>query len=337
MNPAQAPPHEAGFVRRLLIALVRTVCRFPRFVLALSAVLCVLSLYAACFHLQYQTQRSDLISPRKECQQRWHDYVKEFGDDDDIVVVVKGSQRADMIAALEQVAERVRRQPAQFDRLFYKADLRALHDRALLMLPLDEIKTIRHNLDDMKELLAASSADPKSLFYPWRRLTLSSLLIRAGDSLPEGQPLSAEDVQFFTQLLAVTRAAGSYLDDPKQYSNPWGSLMASHPAGQQDLLAEPQYFFSGDGRPGLPAGPAGQGEGLVHRRPQERRGDARPSSPTPAPTYPGLEFGLTGLPVLETDEMAAAQHDTRTGVVAGHRRRDLAVPAGLPRRRTIRC
>ena len=207
---------------------------------------CALSLYAAIFHLQYHTQRSDLISPRKECQQRWHDYIKEFGDDDDIVVVVKGSERTRMIEALEQVAAQIRQQPTLFDRLFYKADLRALHDRALMMLPLDQIRTIQHNLGgDMHELL--SDTDPTKFTSPWRRLSLLSLLIRAGDSLPEGQPLSPQDVQFFTQLKAVTRAAGAYLDDPGKYRNPWSSLMASEPAGQQDLLAEPQYFFSGSG------------------------------------------------------------------------------------------
>jgi len=311
MNPAQAPPHDAGFVRRVLVALVRTVCRFPRVVLAASAAMCALSLYAAFFHLQYHTQRSDLISPRKECQQRWHNYIKEFGDDDDIVVVVKGADRASMIAALEQVAGRVREQPALFDRLFYKADLRALHDRALLMLPIDQIQTIRHNLGDMKELLTTTALSPDSLFYPWRRLTLSSLLIRAGDSLPEGQALSPEDIQFFTQLLAVTRAAGSYLDDPKQYSNPWGSLMASHPAGQQDLLMEPQYFFSGSG-----------GLAFLLARPIKEKGSftaalksvesMRGIVAEARSANPGLEFGLTGMPVLETDEMAAAQRDTQT-------------------------
>ena len=311
MNPAQAPPHEAGFVRRLLVALVGTVCRFPRSVLALSAALCAVSLYAAFFHLQYRTQRGDLISPRKECQRRWHNYVKEFGDDDDIVVVVKGSDRDAMIAALEQVADRVRQKPGLFDRLFYKADLRALHDRALMMLPADQIRTIRHNLDDMKELLGSTTADPKSLFYPWRRLTLSSLLIRAGDSLPDGGALGPEDVQFFTQLLAVTRAAGSYLDDPGRYGNPWGSLMAPQPAAQQDLLNEPQYFFSGSG-----------GLAFLLVRPVKEQGsftaalkgvDAmRGIVEEERASFPGMDFGLTGMPVLETDEMAAAQRDTQT-------------------------
>jgi uncharacterized protein len=309
MNPAMAPPHEAGFVPRLLIALVRTVCRFPRVVLALSAGLCALSLYAALFHLQYHTQRSDLISPRKECQQRWRNYIQEFGDDDDIVVVVKGSDRARMIAALEQVADRVRSQPNLFDRLFYKADLRTLHDRALLMLPLEEIQKIHHNLDgDMAELLTES--DPHGFLYPWRRLSLSSLLVKGGDSLPTGQTLSPDDVQFFTQLRAVTRAAGAYLDDPKQYGNPWGSLMATRPAGQEDLLAEPQYFFSGTG-----------GLAFLLVRPVKEKGsftaalrsvEAMRGVVAEARTsFPGMEIGLTGMPVLETDEMAAAQRDTQ--------------------------
>ncbi len=309
MKKAPAPPHEAGFVCRLLIALVRTVCRYPFAVLTLSAALCALSLYAAIFHLQYHTQRSDLISPRKVCQQRWHDYIKEFGDDDDIVVVVKGAERARMVEALEQVAGRISKQPSLFDRLFYKADLRALHDRALMMLPLDQIRTIQKNLGgDMHELL--SDADPTQFTSPWRRLSLLSLLIRAGDSLPEGQPLSADDVQFFTQLRAVTRAAGSYLDDSGSYSNPWSSLMASEPAGQQDLLAEPQYFFSGSG-----------GLAFLLVRPIKEKGsftaalksvDAMHGIVAGARTsFPDLQFGLTGMPVLETDEMAAAQRDTQ--------------------------
>ena len=309
MNPAQAPPHPAGFVRRGLIALVRTVCRFPRTVLALSAALCALSLYAAFFHLEYHTQRSDLISPRKECQQRWRNYVGEFGDDDDIVAVVRGADRARMIAALEQVADRVRRQPALFDRLFYKADLCSLHDRALLMLPQEEIEKIRHNLGgDMTPLL--TGADPNSPQSGWRWLTLSSLLLKGESTLPVGRSCTADEVQFYTQLLAVARAAGAYLDDPSRYSNPWGSLMSTRPAGQEDLLAEPQYFFSGSG-----------GLAFLLVRPKKEQGSftaalksveaMRGIVAEARSSFPGLELGLTGMPVLETDEMAAAQRDTQ--------------------------
>ncbi|HVS38738.1 MAG TPA: MMPL family transporter [Gemmataceae bacterium] len=309
MNPAQAPPHEAGLIRRGLLALVGAVCRFPRTVLALSAVLCAASLYGAIFHLQYRTQRDDLISPRKECQQRWRNYIQEFGDDDDIVAVVRGADRGRMIAALERIADRVRAQPALFDRLFYKADLRGLHDRALLMLPLAEIEKIRRNLNGDMSPLLTTNVDPNNYFYPWRRLTLLSLLIKGRNTLPDGRALDPDEVQFYAQLRAVARTAVAYLDDPHSYSNPW-SQMGGGPAGQEEQLTEPQYFFSGAG-----------GLAFLLARPKKEQGSFTAALKSVAAmrgvvadvrtTFPDLEFGLTGMPVLETDEMASAQRDTQ--------------------------
>src|SRR5262245_40484571 len=171
MNPAQVSAKEAAPVRRLLVALVSTVCHFPRTVLAVSLALCVLSLVAAATRLQYHTQRNDLISADKDYQQRWRRYLDEFGDDDDIVVVVRGSDRARMNAALEQMAARVREKPELFDRLFYKADLRHLRDRALLLLPDDELDAIHQHLSSpqMSMLLRVSAL--------WRSVGLEGMLL----------------------------------------------------------------------------------------------------------------------------------------------------------------
>src|SRR5262249_31941417 len=84
--------------------------------------------------------------------------------------------------------------------------------------------------------------------------------------------------------------------------------------GQQDLLAEPQYFFSADD-------PQRGTLAFLLVRPIKESGSftaaLRPVSAmrdyvaTLRRSWPDLEFGLTGMPVLETDEMAAADHDTR--------------------------
>src|SRR5947209_18469026 len=142
----QLPRREPTPVRRFLVLLVDAVCRCPRFVLALSLGLCLLSAYAAATRLQYHTSRSDLLSPRKDYQQRWKKYLAEFGDDDDVVAVVKGRDRTRMRQALELLADRVRDRPDLFDRLFYKVDLRGLRDRALLFLTPREIREIAANL-----------------------------------------------------------------------------------------------------------------------------------------------------------------------------------------------
>jgi hopanoid biosynthesis associated RND transporter like protein HpnN len=305
MNPESPPSPETALVPQLLVRLVSAVCRVPRLVLAVSLLACVASLYVAATRLEYHTQRTDLISPQKDYQQRWKKYLAEFGDDDDIVVVVQGEDRARMQQALDALAGRVAAQPQLFDRLFYKVNLQSLRDRALLFLPVPEIESIRDNLRSMGLLLNLGQLG-------WRQLSLHSLLGEAQGrirAMSPGQELSASDEQFFGQLVAVTRSAATTLAEPTAYRNPWGSLM-SRPPEQKDLLAQPQYFFSGDGtlafllaRPVKEAGSftaAQRSVGAMQDIVAQTRSE-----------FPGIAFGLTGLPVLETDEMVAAEHDTK--------------------------
>src|SRR5207253_1085534 len=229
---------------RWLVGLVGCACRHPVVVLAAALAFCGLSIYASCTRLEYRTSRSDLISPHKDYQQRWRQYLAEFGEDDDIVVVVQGrgpAERPAMVQAIEAIAQKLAQQPDKFDRLFFKADLRGLHKQALLLLPKEQIEKIQGNLQSMKLLLELGPAG-------WRALNLLSLLQEARARLlvaPAGKPLQEADEQFLTQLHSISRAAARTLDDPASYRNPWGSLMDPQ-AQQKDQLAEPQYFFSGD-------------------------------------------------------------------------------------------
>jgi hopanoid biosynthesis associated RND transporter like protein HpnN len=259
--------------------------------------------------LQFHTSRSDLISPRKDYQQRWQRYLAEFGDDDDIVAVLKGRDRTRMVEAIEAIAARIRAKPKLFDRLFYKADLRCLHNRALLFLPTDEVRAIQRDIRGMGPLLALGPLG-------WSNLSLGRLLAdaqaRAARWKP-GAPLDAADEQFLTQLASVCRSVGAGLADSERYHNPWGSLVAHSPE-QKDQLAEPQYFLTDDNGDGClafllvrPIKEAGSFTAAL-RSVEAMRGivaEVRSS-------YPEVEFGLTGMPVLETDEMAAAQRDTQT-------------------------
>jgi hopanoid biosynthesis associated RND transporter like protein HpnN len=311
MNPEQVHA-DTKIVPRLLVGLVTVVCRHPWLVLTAALVTCALSTYASYTRLEYRTQRSDLVSPDKDYQQRWRQYLAEFGDDDDMVVVVQGADRRQMERALDSLAAEVQKQPALFDRLFYKVDLHRLCNRALLFLPADQIRLIQDNLKSMDLLLrplpVVGVLDP---YLGWKELTLLSLLQEArgrAAKLKPGMPLTPADDQFFTQLRSISRTATATLTDPAGYHNPWQSLLAQ-PSGQDDLLAKPQYFFSGDGS-----------LAFLLVRPVKEGGSFTPASKSVAalrdivaatrPAFPGLEFGLTGLPVLENDEMVASQNDT---------------------------
>jgi hopanoid biosynthesis associated RND transporter like protein HpnN len=315
MKAEPLPPRAPGRVPRLLTAVVDAVCRRPRTVLAVSLVLAAVSLYAAATGLEYRTQRSDLVSSRKDYQQRWQRYLDEFGNDDDLVVVVQGADRARMRQALDTLARHVADRPDRFDRLFYKVDLRPLHGRALLFLSQEQIRQIQDNLHSMSQLLEPPVLHRLDPLFGWKSLTLTMLIHEARERvarLRPGEPLAAADKQFLTQLLAVTRAAASYLDRPQDYRSPWHSLLATPPGqeGQQEQMTEPQYFFSGDGtlafllaRPVREAGSFTGDDASVRAM--------RDVIAAVAPQFPDLKLGMTGLPVLENDEMTASQHDTR--------------------------
>jgi hopanoid biosynthesis associated RND transporter like protein HpnN len=304
MTTEQLEARESRFIPRLLIGLVLTSARFPRTCLTFTVLLCAISAYGFCTRLTYETRREDLISPTKENQHRWRQFLAEFGNDDDVVVVVKGADPKRMEQALEAVADEVRGQPQLFDRLFYKVDLRLLRDRALLFLRPDQIGAIQENLQSMKLLLELGPV-------AWRSLTLTGLVhearVRTGKLAP-GAGLSPADEPFLTQLVAISRSATATLDDPTTYRNPWNNLMPET-SGQADMLERPRYFFSGDDTLAFLLARPVQEEGSFTgaARSIQKMRDVLAAM---RPAYPDLEFGLTGLPVLENDEMVASQQDT---------------------------
>ncbi len=114
---------------------------------------------------------------------------------------------------------------------------------------------------------------------------------------------------FFRQLAAVCRAGGNHLANPERYENPWHSVMPAQPGAQTDLLAEPQYFFSGDGQlASLLVRPVKEQDSFTFS--QKSIDALRALVEQMRTKFPTLEFGLTGLPVLENDEMIASQRDS---------------------------
>jgi hypothetical protein len=67
--------------------------------------------WTACC-LGYKVNRTDLLDPRSDYNKLWVDYVAEFGEDDDAVVVVEGPTRAETIRVLEEVSEEVSEEAA---------------------------------------------------------------------------------------------------------------------------------------------------------------------------------------------------------------------------------
>ncbi len=303
--PPPAPPAPApDRLARVVVAVVAAVARRPRAVLAACLALAGASAWLSAARLGYHTQRNDLLSADKDCQKRWQHYLDTFGDDDDMVVVAEGSDRARMAAALDAVADRVKARPDLFDRVFHKTDLRALHDRALLFLPADQIAGIQVRVERMGPLLGPVAT------LAWQRLNLQSLLTTATLALESPDPPSAADADLLVQLPAVARSAAAALRDPAAYRNPW-AVAGPRTAERDDekQLTEPQYSFTPDGTLGvLLCRPKKADQSFTPAK--EANAAMRAVLADVAPAFPDAKLGLTGLPVLETDEMVRSDEDS---------------------------
>ena len=301
MAPADAPPDPLA---RAVVGLVGRVARHPRAVLLAGLGLVALSAGLAVTRLEYHTQRNDLLSADKPCQQRWQKYLDAFGDDEDMVVVVEGADRGRMQAALDAVAGRVKARPDLFDRVFHRVDLRGLHDRAVLFLPPDQLDAVRNRVERMDPLLGPLAP------LAWPRLNAESLLGQAAGAL-DGGAKSDADTDLLAQLPAVVRSAAATVREPSDYRNPWavaGPLTADRDAERH--LTEPQYFFTPDGSLGmLLCRPKMAGGSFT---PAKEASDAlRAVLADAGRDFPDLRLGLTGLPVLESDEMARSDADSQ--------------------------
>ncbi len=159
----------------------------------------------------------------------------------------------------------------------------------LLYLPAAQIAQIQGNLGDMKLLLEASFLDS------WKKLSLGSLLDEAAShrvpALEPGGTLRQGDETFFTQLNSISRAAARMIDDPDVYANPWQSILPPSPE-QRDMLAEPQYFFSGDGTLAFLLVRPLKEAGSFTARQAKRRAQLREIVAVAKPEFSGLQFGL---------------------------------------------
>ena len=91
MSAEGMPPENASPVERPLLGLTRLVLRFPVTTLIVGALLAAGAMGLSQFRLGFRTNRLDLINPKSEFNRLWLDYIGEFGDQEDVVLVVEGA------------------------------------------------------------------------------------------------------------------------------------------------------------------------------------------------------------------------------------------------------
>jgi len=266
------------------------------------------SLVYAAFNLGFKTNQADLL-PRNAYLDRYEEYEKQFGDLDDLVIVVEGRSLPEAQAYAARLVSELRTRQVPLKRLTYRIDPRQFEGRALLYLSRAQLREIRDKIFDYQEFMESFAARPTlDQLVEGIATQIANAFVGSFLDLGLSDKEKSLDLKFIDDLVnqIYTR-----LDRPVPYRSPFGALFS---AGDIDENAG--YFLSGDrsllfilARPETEKGSfTGNARAIQQIRTliAELRAD-----------FPRVNVGVTGKPALASDEMVAAFHDSEVAGAIG--------------------
>lgn len=281
---------------------------YPWRIVLLGVLVAAVSLAVTVQWLAFQTSRDDLISDEEEYVRIYKDYQREFGDTDDLVIVLESEDLSESKAAAREIAERLERDPAAARAVLYRIDPAVFGGKALLYLSAAELTDLRRKLISHGDLVDRLAADP-GLVALLRQINreISSALVGHLVSSFLGTPSAEEEVETAPLDLALLdnliRSLGDALEG-RPYRPLWRAFLRPGSDLDEDgfLVDDSRRFaFVLITAPEDTSVMASAAEAIERVRSHIRAARAR---------HPEVRIGITGGPALATQEMQASVTDT---------------------------
>jgi uncharacterized protein len=273
--------------------------------LLLSLLFAALGVAYTLHALTFETSTRALLPQNAGYVVRYAEYARDFGELQDIVVVVEaGSFEGARDYAVRLTGE-LRKSPVKFNRIAYRIDPKRFEGRQLLYLSTGELKEIRDKIFDHQELMESFAGDP-SLARLLEGINTQMGAAFVANLFDLG--LQDKDLPVDTRFLRVLLdQISSRLECPTPYRSPWGTLFsfgATPPADAGYFLSDDKSLLfilveTPEGRKGSFVGD------------QEAIETIRGVVARLRPAFPNVEAGVTGAPALSNDEMATAFRDSQ--------------------------
>jgi hypothetical protein len=298
MTADRTPQSKDSYLARPFALVTRYVVRYPATTIAVALLLAVLSLVVTFERLGYRTSRLDLLNPKSDYNRLWIEYIQEFGDDDDAVIVVEGSSRDDVIPVLQEISSDLAREDHLFHAILHEVDLSVIRSKGLHYLSAEELGGVNNFLKSLGPIVQ-DDADGN-----WWALKLGQMSRRLAERLQrEGLPPGAGPSPAEIELERLTNGLLATLTHRSRYQSPWPEMPPSF-ATLSDLSTE--FLLTKEGRLGFVLlriarnkdSFTGASEATNALRALIARTGAR---------HPEVKIGLTGLPIMEDDEMRSSQ------------------------------
>ena len=110
----------SGFLTRFLFAVERFAYQQSLYVVSVSLVLAILSLWVTAQGLTFKTGRGDLVAKGLPYVERYENYRGQFEDLDGMVVVVESEKPTEMSNFAEVLGKKLQAVPHLFSKVVYK-------------------------------------------------------------------------------------------------------------------------------------------------------------------------------------------------------------------------
>lgn len=294
---------------RCLAWLARMVFRHRKFIIYSQVVLFALSVFITVKYLEFDTNRDNLVGQNEKYQHSFLTYKKEFPSQDDLAVVVESENTEKNRQFVERLGAKVLAEPNYFTNVIFNNDLKMLGRKALLFVPESDLKELQAQLKGYVPFIQRfgettnlisffnlinktfrtsaqeETAETKSMVGALP--ALERILAQADDSLHrEGAPPSPGVTALFDPTgSAVTNIYVTY-DNARLFVLSAQPVTLS-PGADATKAQKSQDDFNGECVQKL--------RELVAQTQRE---------------VPGVNVGVTGMPVLDYDEMVQSQKDT---------------------------
>ncbi len=292
MSAERTPQAESSLLARPLGWMTRQLLRFPVAVIALAVAVALAALVLSGSRLGFRTSRLDLLNSECSYNRLWIEYIDEFGEEDDVVVVVEGAGREQVVPVLEELSAALGRQGRLFDAVLHEVDLSKIRGKGLHCLPRDELLGVERFLGKVEPIIRGD----------WARLNLGQMTASMCSRLASSD--SAEALATEAELARLAESLLAAMDDRAQYRSPWPEMPGSVATVSQ-LGSE--FLLTNEGRLGFVLLRLAKGDKHSFAQGTEAIDALRRLISQVRVRHPEAKVGLTGLPVMENDEMRASQ------------------------------
>ena len=279
----------------VLMGITRIVLRFPVATVALAIALSGVCFVYSYTHLGYKSSRLDLLNPKSDHNRLWIEYVNEFGDEDDAVIVVEGPGRDQVVPVLVELSASLGREKRLFHAILHEVDLSAIRAKGLHYLPVGELQTIDHFLT---QAVAITGGEWSNLQVGKQLAGLTRMLQAAVAGAP-----GIDLAQTLGQMEHTADSLAASFEPNSHYQSPWPGMPAA-----VSTLSElgTEYLVAKEGRLGFVLLRIAVGKDELARG-TESITALRELIADSAARHPDVKIGLTGLPIMENDEMRSSE------------------------------